>query len=599
MRFSDFKIGSKLGLAFGVLLVITLLLGSVALMQLGRMHQAMQTLGEGSLPSVAEASNIRSQWNRFRRLDSHFLQNQSAQDAQALQQQMQTVLSSIARSEKNYEAHPHTEEEQVLMRAYLQNRQAYLAEHQKFVEAAMKLHLNNSDSVNVDELGRMYRQDAEPSFAALAESVGKLAALTQRDAQGVSAQGKLVYGSAQWWVAGFMAGSAWLALLFGVLVTRSVARPANLAVEAATRMANGDLTHPIPLASKDEMGVLMGTLEQMRSNLNSVVQRVRYNAESVATASEQISSGTTDLSSRTEEQASALQQTAASMEQLSSTVRQNADSALQANQLALGASQVAAQGGDVVGEVVENMRGITDSSRKISDIIGVIDSIAFQTNILALNAAVEAARAGEQGRGFAVVAGEVRSLAQRSAEAAKEIKQLINSSVESVTAGTALVDKAGATMQDVVSSIRRVTDLVGEISAASTEQSQGVSQVGEAITQMDTTTQQNAALVEESAAAAESLKRQAQELVQAVSHFKITGSNAYTSVAKAPVAHASTTAAAVRVASQPAQVAKVSSSKSAAAAPMPAAPERLKVPSPKASANPPPSAGAEDDWETF
>ena len=595
MRFSDFKMGSKLGLAFGVLLVMTLLLGSVALMQLGRMHQAMQTLGESSLPSVAEAGNIRSQWNRFRRLDSHLLQSQSAQDAQALQQQMQAVLSAIAHSEKNYEALPHTEEEQVLMRTYLQSRQSYLAAHQKFVEAAMKLHLNSSDSVSAEELGRMYRQDAEPSFAALAESVGKLAVMTQRDAHSVSAQGKQVYSSAQWWVACFMVGSALLALLFGVLVTRSVSRPANLAVEAATRIANGDLTHPIPPASKDEMGMLMDTLEQMRSNLNSVVQRVRYNAESVATASEQISSGTTDLSSRTEEQASALQQTAASMEQLSSTVRQNADSALQANQLALGASQVAAQGGDVVGEVVENMRGITESSRKISDIIGVIDSIAFQTNILALNAAVEAARAGEQGRGFAVVAGEVRSLAQRSAEAAKEIKQLINTSVESVTAGTALVDKAGTTMQDVVSSIRRVTDLVGEISAASTEQSQGVMQVGEAITQMDTTTQQNAALVEESAAAAESLKRQAQELVQAVSHFKVTGAAAYASTAPRSTST-------VRAAPAVTTAAPVKAVKAVAPKPMtasPAKPEGLKVPSAKPSAPPASAVGSEDDWETF
>ena len=596
MRFSDFKMGSKLGLAFGALLVITLLLGSVALMQLSRMHQAMQMLGESSLPSVAEAGNIRSQWNRFRRLDSHFLQSQSAQDAQALQQQMQTVLGSITQSEKNYEALPHSEEELVLMRTYLQNRQAYIAAHQKFVDAAMKLHLNTGESVNLDELGRMYRQDAEPSFAALAESVGKLVALTQRDAKGVSEQGKTVYSSAQWWVGCFMAGSALLALLFGVLVTRSVTRPANLAVQAAERIANGDLTHPIPPAGKDEMGVLMGTLEQMRSNLNSVVQRVRYNAESVATASEQISSGTTDLSSRTEEQASALQQTAASMEQLSSTVRQNADSALQANQLALGASQVAAQGGDVVGEVVENMRGITESSRKISDIIGVIDSIAFQTNILALNAAVEAARAGEQGRGFAVVDGEVRSLAQRSAEAAKEIKQLINSSVDSVTAGTALVDKAGTTMQDVVSSIRRVTDLVGEISAASTEQSQGVMQVGEAITQMDTTTQQNAALVEESAAAAESLKRQAQELVQAVSHFKVTGSAVFSNLAPVAQARASTTATASAAARAhtPVQTVKASPSK-----PVALAPAQPKAASAKSSASQAPAPGSEDDWETF
>jgi methyl-accepting chemotaxis protein len=241
----------------------------------------------------------------------------------------------------------------------------------------------------------------------------------------------------------------------------------------------------------------------------------------VATASAQIAQGNQDLSSRTEEQASALQQTAATMEQLGTTVRSNADSAKQANQLALGASAVAAQGGDVVGKVVTTMQGINDSSRKIGDIIGVIDGIAFQTNILALNAAVEAARAGEQGRGFAVVASEVRSLAQRSAEAAKEIKALIGRSVEQVEQGTALVDQAGKTMGEIVGSIQRVSDIVAEITAASAEQSDGVQQVGDAVSQMDQATQQNAALVEESAAAAESLKGQAQQLVQAVAVFKL------------------------------------------------------------------------------
>ena len=318
-----------------------------------------------------------------------------------------------------------------------------------------------------------------------------------------------------------------LALVIGSLqawmVARSIVGPLHSGKEAAERIADGDLTHPLPAASQDETGQLLQALSAMQMRLASIVSNVRHNAEGVATASVEIASGNNDLSARTEQQASALQQTAASMEQLSSTVRQNADNARTANQLAMTTSTVAAQGGDVVAQVVETMKGINASSQKIADIISVIDGIAFQTNILALNAAVEAARAGEQGRGFAVVAGEVRSLAQRSAEAAKEIKGLIQASVERVEQGSTLVDQAGHTMTEVVGAIRRVTDIMGEISSASSEQSQGVSQVGEAITQMDHTTQQNAALVEESAAAADSLRSQAAQLVDAVAVFRVNG----------------------------------------------------------------------------
>jgi len=276
---------------------------------------------------------------------------------------------------------------------------------------------------------------------------------------------------------------------------------------------------------------LMAQLRIMQESLARVVDGVRQNSESVAIASAQIAQGNTDLSQRTEEQASALQQTAATMDELGATVRNNADNARQANQLALGASSVAAKGGEVVGQVVDTMKGISDSSRKIAEIIAVIDGIAFQTNILALNAAVEAARAGEQGRGFAVVASEVRNLAQRSASAAKEIKELISTSVERVENGTALVDQAGKTMSEIVGAIKRVADIVGEISAASAEQSAGVGQVGQAVTQMDQATQQNAALVEESAAAAESLRGRAQQLVQAVAVFKLARTSAYAPLA--------------------------------------------------------------------
>jgi len=312
-----------------------------------------------------------------------------------------------------------------------------------------------------------------------------------------------------------------LATLLSWHLSRSISGGLARASRAAERIGAGDLTETLDVRKRDEIGALIQSLGNMQQNLSQVVRSVRQGSESVATASAEIASGNNDLSARTEQQASALEQTAASMEELGSTVRHNADNARQANQLAQSASGVATQGGEVVAQVVATMKDINDSSRKISDIIGVIDGIAFQTNILALNAAVEAARAGEQGRGFAVVAGEVRTLAQRSADAAKEIKSLIGASVERVEHGTVLVDRAGSTMNDVVAAIRRVSDIVAEISAASVEQSQGVSQVGEAVTEMDKATQQNAALVEESAAAAESLRAQAEQLVQAVAVFRL------------------------------------------------------------------------------
>ncbi len=308
--------------------------------------------------------------------------------------------------------------------------------------------------------------------------------------------------------------------------SRQITTALNEAVDAADKVANGDLSNTIHVTGTDEFGALLASLQAMQTKLAEMVRSVRSGSSGVALASTEIAQGNQDLSSRTESQASALEQTAASMEQLSATVRQNAESAAQANQLAMSASTVAVQGGEVVAQVVDTMKGIVEASRKIADIISVIDGIAYQTNILALNAAVEAARAGEQGRGFAVVASEVRALAGRSAEAAKEIKTLINASVERVAHGTALVDQAGTTMDQVVTSIRRVTDIMGEISSASNEQSLGVSQVGDAVTQMDQATQQNAAMVEEMAAAAASLKAQAQELVQTVAVFRLGASAA-------------------------------------------------------------------------
>ncbi len=312
-----------------------------------------------------------------------------------------------------------------------------------------------------------------------------------------------------------------VAVVAGIAFSRSITRPIAEAVVVAKAVADGDLSMKVKVRGKDEVAELLHALGAMQANLSRVVAEVRHNADSVASASSQIAQGNQDLSERTEQQASALQETAASMEQLGTTVRQNADNAGQANRLAQSATTVALRGGDVVGQVVNTMKGINDSSQQIADIIGVIDGIAFQTNILALNAAVEAARAGEQGRGFAVVASEVRSLAVRSAAAAKEIKTLIDASVERVGQGTTLVDEAGSTMTEIVASIQRVTDIMGEISSASSQQSSGVSQVGDAVSQMDQATQQNAALVEESAAAAASLKTQSRQLVEAVAVFRL------------------------------------------------------------------------------
>ena len=363
----------------------------------------------------------------------------------------------------------------------------------------------------------------QKAFKDLEVIMEKQSEAIEKDVSAFGEHANASYQNAKLYVTAILVLAAAALVAAAVWLGNYLAHPMSHAVQVAERLAQGDLTTTVHASGTDETVQMLHAMETMQASLGNIVRSVQSNAEHVATASAEIAHGNHDLSRRTESQASALEETAASMEELGSTVKQNADNAQHANELARRASSVAQQGGEVVSEVVNTMRGINEASRKIADIIGVIDGIAFQTNILALNAAVEAARAGEQGRGFAVVASEVRSLAGRSAEAAREIKALIGTSVERVEQGTAQVDKAGSTMTDLVSAIQQVTDIVSAISTASHEQATGVSQVGEAVSQMDHATQQNAALVEEIAAAASNLESQSAALVHAVSAFRLAG----------------------------------------------------------------------------
>ena len=400
---------------------------------------------------------------------------------------------------------------------------AIVAQAHQFIDGYVKHADSAIDMATVDaNTGIAAMQSADTAFAGMARTVGQVVARIEVNATAAAvaaAEQSRQLNLALAALGLLMAGAA---IGFAYLSQRRLVADILAASRLATHAAAGQLDQTLQAAQRhDEVGDLLRALGTMQAQLREVVGGVRRSAEDISDASSEVAAGNADLSQRTEEQAAALEETAASMEQLSVTVTHNADNARQANQLAMGASAVAIRGGEVVGQVVQTMKGINDSSRKIADIISVIDGIAFQTNILALNAAVEAARAGEQGRGFAVVASEVRSLAGRSAEAAKEIKLLINASVDRVAQGTTLVDQAGVTMAEVVVSIKRVTDIMGEISAASTEQRAGVAQVAEAVGQMDQTTQHNAALVEQSAAAADSLMQQAHRLLQAVAVFKL------------------------------------------------------------------------------
>ena len=360
-----------------------------------------------------------------------------------------------------------------------------------------------------------------PALEALRQPVTRLSEIQQELASASGSRTRAELGSARVWMLGLGALALGLSVMLAILITRSITQPLQRAVALAQRVADGDLSERVDVAGRDETAQLLGALREMSASLVRIVGQVRQGSESIASATQQIATGNTDLSSRTEEQASALEQTAASVQELADTVQRNYEHGQRASDLAESAAQVALRGGAVVGEMVQTMEAINTSSRQIADIIGVIDSIAFQTNILALNAAVEAARAGDQGRGFAVVASEVRQLAQRSAGAAREIKGLIETSVGNVDAGSRHVERAGATMDEIVVSVRRVADLMREIGEASREQTSGIEQINQAITQIDQVTQSNAALVEEAAAAAQAVEQQAQGLVRSIGVFKL------------------------------------------------------------------------------
>ena len=513
MKMTNWKIGPRVGLAFGVVVLTIVVMAAVVFAGLARsaansvdmvasmqrQHQTAQTLLLAKDNAIAGMV---------------VLVSSSAEQQARLKREMAERDARIVANLQALEAATAGSEDAAALVAEARKRHTtYMAGVKRIVDMVLG------------------GKQAEAAFAADEEMIPMLApflaALDKLDAAGLEhvqqlgqANGALVTQT-QWLTAGAAGVAVALAIAAGLLVVRSITRPLSQALGVAERVAAGDLTASTEVQGRDELSQLLQALNRMTGNLSQLVSRVRDVADGVATGSAQIASGNTDLSQRTEQQASTLQQTAASMEELGSTVAHNADNARQADELARTASTVAVQGGQVVGQVIDTMRGIDQSSRKIADIIGTIDGIAFQTNILALNAAVEAARAGEQGRGFAVVASEVRSLAQRSAGAAREIKGLIGASVQQVQDGTALVDRAGSTMQEVVAAIERVSGIMGEINHASSEQSSGVAQIGQAVTQMDHSTQQNAALVEQSAAAAESLRTQAQQLVQSVSAFKL------------------------------------------------------------------------------
>jgi len=509
---NQFKISTRLMFLVGLVSLLLIGMGAQGLWSIGQSNTAYKSLYEERMVPLAQLSEINESLldSRLAIANSLIYSDEIAKHAT----QVEANITAASKTWTAYMASFLTPEEAVLAKKFAQDRERLVNEG--FKPAVAALRANDMASVN-----SLVLQKIRPLYAAADDGLEAMKKL-QLDVGKADFDATVArYETTRMVSFAIIFLGVLFAVLFGAALIRGMSRALQLAAAAADAAAEGDLSHVVTVEGQDEISHVLSSFATMQTNLIGVVSKVRQGADGVATASAQIAAGNHDLSARTESQASALEQTAASMEQLSATVKQNADSARLANQFARDASTVAEQGGEVVTEVVATMRGINDASHKIADIISVIDGIAFQTNILALNAAVEAARAGEQGRGFAVVASEVRALAGRSASAAKEIKALIDTSVARVAQGSVLVDKAGVTMTEVVSAIKRVTDLMGEISAASHEQSLGVSQVGEAVTQMDQVTQQNAALVEEMAAAASSLTEQAQELVASMAVFKL------------------------------------------------------------------------------
>jgi methyl-accepting chemotaxis protein len=511
--FSSLRIGTRLAIAFAVVLLLSLVSTSYALVTARNAAQATKQMTEQ--PLVKE--RLAADWSS----NTESAVARTALIARSTDESLSTVFAkpiadSVVRTTaliKQVEPLLSTDAEKAMMKDIVAMRAKYQAAKVQVMDA--------KKAGDAEASVRLFNEAFMPAADSYSAQLKALVALQRKAIDDTALE--LEASSAR--AFNLVVVLAVLVVLIGAtfawLISRGITRPLKAAVDVAETVARGDLTTSFTAASGDEIGDLMRALKGMNDSLFRVVSEVQGGTRAIATASNEIAAGNLDLSSRTEQQASSLEETAASMEELTSTVRQNADNAHQANQLALAASGVAAKGGDIVGKVVDTMGSIDASSRKIVDIIGVIDGIAFQTNILALNAAVEAARAGEQGRGFAVVASEVRSLAQRSASAAKEIKDLIGDSVGQVNIGTRLVQEAGSTMRDVVDSVARVNDIMTEITSASHEQRIGIDQVNEAIGQMDQVTQQNAALVEEAAAAAASLQEQADALAKVAAGFRL------------------------------------------------------------------------------
>jgi methyl-accepting chemotaxis protein len=513
MRFGNLKISVRLSVAFAVLMLLMLSMISVSIVRFSSVGAANNKIIQQDWVSVAAANTIDAAAREdARRTLALFILPDKAARAKSYERidadkkVIDTALETLDKLSSN-------PEDRAALAKVQSARAAYAA---SFIKVADIVEADKKD-----DAAAMMNSETFPALDALLENIKTMVDLQARqvDGSGAEATDDIAFSRNLMLALGLVGLLAGVGL--AIIITRSITGPLNEAVGIARHVAQGDLTAKIVATSADETGQLLQALKEMNDSLARTVGDVRTSTETISTASGEIASGNLDLSSRTETQASSLEETASSMEELTSTMKQNADNARQANQLVVSASDVALKGGQVVDQVVATMGSIKDSSRKIVDIIGVIDSIAFQTNILALNAAVEAARAGEQGRGFAVVATEVRNLAQRSAGAAKEIKALIGDSVEKVDAGSKLVDEAGETMHEIVTSVKQVADIMSEITAASEEQRNGIEQVNQAIGQMDEMTQQNAALVEQAAAAAQSMQDEAGALSQAVSIFKL------------------------------------------------------------------------------